>query len=129
MYTACDINVGTIELINHYFRLEGMAPAAELRDVLCEPPRIQADVAFLFKMYHCLEHRKKGAGWEVVAATPADWVAVSFPTRNLANRRIDIVGNYEEPIRSDAARCGWECTRLDFDSEIVLLVHKGGSAG
>jgi len=124
-YRAFDINAKTVGLINHYFRLEGMEAAAELRDVLCKPPMGPADAAFLFKMYHCLEHRRRGAGWEVVAATPAEWIAVSFPTRNLANRRIDIAANYEQQIRSDAAERGWPCGRMDFDSEVVLLVHKG----
>ena len=86
-YHAFDINERVVGLVNHYFRLEGLAPLAELRDVLCRPPDQVADVALLLKMYHCLEHRRRGAGWQVVEQTQARWIALSFPTRNLSNRR------------------------------------------
>jgi 16S rRNA (guanine(1405)-N(7))-methyltransferase len=123
-YHAFDINRRTVDLVNHYFHLEGLEPLAVLRDVFVSPPTEEADVAYLFKMYHCLEHRQRGAGARVLEAVPARYVAVSFPTRNLAARTVDIAGNYEETIRTKAARCGWEVQRLDLEGESLLLVDK-----
>jgi 16S rRNA (guanine(1405)-N(7))-methyltransferase len=123
-YQAYDINQRVVDLVNHVFRLEGLAPLAELRDVLCCPPEAPADVALLLKMYHCLEHRQRGAGWHVVQAVPARWVAVSFPTHNLSARAVDIIGNYEADIRDQAGRHGYSCSRLDFASEAILVINK-----
>ena len=95
-YYAYDNNMQTVELIKLYFQLEGLQPLVEARDILCNPPEAAVDVGLLFKMYHCLEHRQKGAGWKVIEKTPAQWMAVSFPTRNLANRSVDIFSNYKQ---------------------------------
>ena len=123
-YHAYDINLGTVRLINSYMDLENLEPLAEHRDILCRPPEERADVAFLFKMYHCLEHRRNGAGWEVVERAPADWIAVTFPTRNLASRTVDIYGNYGKEIQDRVDERAWLMKRLDFSTEIVLLIRK-----
>ena len=123
-YLAFDINRRTVDLVGRYFALEGIAGAAEHRDVLVSPPQQRGDVALLLKMYHCLEHRRRGAGWEAVAAVPASWVVVSFPTRNLAARRADIVGNYEPEIRARAAERGWEVSAAGVAGETALIVRK-----
>jgi 16S rRNA (guanine(1405)-N(7))-methyltransferase len=128
-YHAYDINRRIVDLTNHYFRLEGLLPLAAHQDVLCSPPVEPADVALLFKMYHCLEHRQRGAGWRVVAAVPAQWVAVSFPTRNLRFQSVDILGNYEEEIRAESQRRGWALTEIPFNSEVIVLIRKGDGSG
>src|SRR5262249_25735948 len=123
-YHAYDINRRVVELTNHYFCLEGLPLLAAHQDVLCSPPAESADVALLFKMYHCLEHRQRGAGWRVVAAVPARWVAVSFPTRNLRAQNVDILGNYEGQIRLESEREGWHCLDIRLTTEVILLIRK-----
>ena len=135
-YRAYDINTHTVSLINKYFHLEGVSGRAELQDILCpssDPSRDPVSdtvrtplggLALLLKMYHCLEHRRRGAGLYVIENVRSRWIAVSFPARNLASRRVDIIGNYEGTIRECSAQNGWQCVRLDFDTEIVLLIDK-----
>jgi 16S rRNA (guanine(1405)-N(7))-methyltransferase len=123
-YNAYDINRRTVALVNRYFALEAIQGAAEQRDVLVSPPIERGDVALLLKMYHCLEHRRRGAGWQAVHAVPASWVVISFPTRNLASRRADIAGNYEPEIRENAAAAGWEVLAAGTPGETALAVHK-----
>ena len=123
-YFAFDNNINTILLLKLYFQLEGVKSSVEWRDVLVTPPGLSVDVAFLFKMFHCLEHRQRGAGWEVIEKIPAQWVVVSFPARNLANRKVDIFSNYKEPLFSNLKKNNWEYQRLEFDSEILLLINK-----
>lgn len=123
-YRAFDINRRTVDLVSRYFALEGIDGQAEHRDVLVSPPGDPGDVALLLKMYHCLEHRRRGAGWEAVAAAPAAWVVVSFPTRNLASRRADIIGNYEPEIRARALERGWPVAAAGVPSEAALIVGK-----
>jgi hypothetical protein len=123
-YLAFDINRRTVDLLSRYFALEGIGGRAEHRDVLVSPPEERGDVALLLKMYHCLEHRRRGAGWEAVASVPATWVVVSFPTRNLAARRADIIGNYEPEIRERAAESGWSVSAAGVTGEAALIVRK-----
>jgi 16S rRNA (guanine(1405)-N(7))-methyltransferase len=123
-YCAYDINARTVWLTNCYFQFEGIAGAAEHCDVLCDPPREPADLALLLKMYHCLERRRRGAGWQALAEVPARWVTVSFPTRNLQGRYVDIAGNYESEIRERATSRGWTVSHCGVPSETVLVIHK-----
>jgi 16S rRNA (guanine(1405)-N(7))-methyltransferase len=123
-YLAFDINARLVDLTNHYFQLEGIDGRAEHRDVLCDPPSEPADLALLLKMYHCLERRRDGAGWQVVSAIPARWVAISFPTRNLRQKRAPIRENYESQIRADAEKYGWKVQSFEVPSEFVLVVQK-----
>ena len=124
-YDAYDINANLVRLVDLYFRVEGVAGRAIHRDVLCRPPTERVDVALLMKMYHCLEHRRRGAGWELVSAVPARVVVVTFPSRNMRGRSTDIAGNYRDGITHSCAAKGWSCEEMAFPGEIVLLVTKG----
>ncbi len=126
-YLAFDINARTVDLVAGYCALEGVAGGAELRDVVCSPVLEQADVALLLKMYHCLEHRERGLAWSVVEQIPATWVVVSFPVRNLANRKVDIAGNYVEEMRRRCSARGYEMEEIGFESEHVVIIHKDGT--
>ena len=123
-YYAFDNNEKTVELLNLYFGLEGLSPPAVVRDILCDSPVVFCDVGFLFKMYHCLEHRRRGAGLQVVETAPVEWLAVSFPTRNLANRRADIFANYKGELLGLIEQNHWGHKILEFSTEIVLLIKK-----
>ena len=48
-YYAYDIHRPRLDLINHYFQLEGLEPLAIHQDILVEPPAVEADVAFFLK--------------------------------------------------------------------------------
>ncbi len=124
-YFAFDNNIKNIDLLNLYFHLENINALAEARDILCHPSKDFFDIGLLFKMYHCLEHRQKGAGWEVIKNTPTRWMAVSFPTHNLANRKSDIFGNYKEEILSKIKENNWDFQVMEFQTEKVLVIKKG----
>ena len=123
-YRAYDINRETVSLINCYFNLEGIAPLAVHRDILCSPIAESGDVGLLLKMYHCLERRRRGAGWEVLETTPFHWTVITFPGFSLASRSVDIAANYEPQIRSRCKQLGWRTARIDFSAEVILLVEK-----
>jgi len=123
-YYAFDNNNKIIELLKKYIALEGFNATPIWRDILCNPPETSFDVSFLFKMYHCLEHRRKGAGWKVIKNTQSQWTAVSFPTRNLANRKTNIFGNYRDTLIKNIEENNWEFRILEFETEIVLLIKR-----
>jgi 16S rRNA (guanine(1405)-N(7))-methyltransferase len=82
------------------------------------------DVAWLFKMYHCLEMRKKGAGWSTLAAVPARQCVVTLPKLSLAGRQTDIVGMHAPELTARCAAKGWPVERLDLGSEIGFVITK-----
>jgi len=123
-YHAYDINLDTVNLVNHYFRLEGLPELAEQRDVLCAPPDVTADLAVLMKTYHCFDRRRRGIGLPLLDSIPARRFVVTLPRRNLQGRLADIAGNYDESIRKLAAERSWQFERIDFDSEVLLSVRK-----
>ncbi len=123
-YFAYDINRNFTDLLGLYFELEGIGPAPIWQDIYVNPPAEQVDVALLFKMYHCLEIRKKGAGLTVLKQTPADWVVLSFPAQNLVGKIADIYGNYAPAIRQAADELGWEIQEELFVNEMLVWVKK-----
>jgi len=123
-FYSYDVNEQFIDLINYYFELEGLEPLGIQRDIYTDPPVIPVDVAFLFKMYYCLEHRSNGAGLEVVKNVPAKKVLISFPTLNLVAKKTDILGNHEEDLKRGAAEYGWELHYIEFENEVVVMVDK-----
>lgn len=123
-YFAYDINLNFIELLAHYFELEGIGPAPIWQDIYVSPPTDHVDVALLFKMYHCLEIRKKGAGLTVLKQTPADWVVISFPAQNLVGKKADIYGNYADGIQQAAEEFGWGITEELFGNEMLVIIRK-----
>lgn len=125
-YYATDINQNFVDLINFYFELEGIQPLAEHRDILCNPLPIHCHLAFLFKMYHCLEIRKRGAGMEVLKSVKADWVAISFPSKNLVGQKAAIINNYKPAIEKAAEVENWAIFELQFQNEDLLIINKNG---
>lgn len=123
-YHAFDNNSQNVAFLDLYFQLEKLNPPPVMQDILCHPPEGHFDVAFLFKMYHCLEHRQKNAGWEVIKNTPTQWLAVSFPTRTLANRKSDIFGNYKDQLISKINENNWTFQIVELATEKILLIKK-----
>ena len=123
-YHAYDVNEQFVDLINFYFSLEGLEPLGEQRDVYTSPPTEKVDVALLFKMYYCLEHRATGAGLEVVKNVPANKVLISFPTLNLFAKKTDSLGKHEAELKRGAKLYNWELDYLTFQNEIVVCVSK-----
>ena len=123
-YNAYDINKNFVDLINHYFALEGIQPLAHWQDIYSNPPAQHADVAFLFKMYHCLDHRKKGSGLEIIRNTKTDWMVISFPLQNLRGAKMIMYDRYSQPIEQLVESEGWSMHRLEFENEWLVLIHK-----
>jgi len=124
IYHAYDLDERVVSLVNDYFNLEGVKPGAALIDVVCSPPKEEADVALLLKMYHCLETRRRGAGWEMVKCARAHKVVVSFPRHNLRGRQREILDFHAPDLIARVAAEGWSWHRLDLETEAFLIVTK-----
>ena len=123
-FFAYDIHEPRIEFINHYFRLQGLAPLAKLQDVALEPIQETADVALFLKEMPRFARNYPGQERPLLESIQAKWLVLSFPTvsthggRNLTNRYRDFMAKLIEGHN-------WPVTELLFEGELVCCVHKG----
>ena len=79
-YHAYDLHQPRVKMINRFFELMGLAPLAEVRDILLSPPEIEAPVAFFFKEAHRFEQRQHGCNVAFWNALRVRYLLVSLPT-------------------------------------------------
>jgi 16S rRNA (guanine(1405)-N(7))-methyltransferase len=122
-YHAYDIHQPRVELINQFFRGFGLQPMAEARDILVNPPEIQADAAFLFKEAHRMEKRRKGASRGLIQALQARMVFVSLPNRSLDGQR-DLGVRMDRLVKSIFEGTDSEIRSTEFPGETLYWVMR-----
>jgi 16S rRNA (guanine(1405)-N(7))-methyltransferase len=111
-----------VQLLNHYFILQGLPPLAFVKDVAVQAPAESGDVALFLKELPRFERNYPGRGRALLEAIDARWLVVSFPTisthggRNLTNR-------YREFYHQLIDGLGWAATELLFESELVFCTE------
>lgn len=124
-YHAYDINLPRVKLINHYFTLQGLAPLAECRDVLLDPPTEHADVAFFFKEAHRFEQRRPGCNRDFWQALNVRWLVISLPPSNLTGKR-SLVERQRRLVHDTLEGLNWQMRELMFENEMVFCIEKPG---
>ena len=123
-YYAYDIHSPRLDLIDHYFNLQGLAPLARCQDVLVSPPQVVADVAFFFKEAHRFEQRQHGCNRGFWQALKVDWLLVSLPTASMTKRH-SLEEGHRRLVKNTLAGLDWPVTEVDFEGEMVFCIHKG----
>jgi 16S rRNA (guanine(1405)-N(7))-methyltransferase len=122
-YHAYDIHRPRVDLINRFLTLLGMAPLAELRDVLVQPPEVQADVAFFFKEAHRFEQRQRGCNRPFWQALKVHWLLVSLPVVSLSGQHSLLEGS-RALVRSVLGDLPWRVEEILFENEVVFAIEK-----
>ncbi len=122
-YYAYDLHRPRIELINHFFRLSGLPELAFHQDILVEPPRETADVAFFFKEAHRFEQRQRGCNRAFWQAIPARWLLVSLPFSSLTGRR-DLADRQRALVQRTLEGLDWPVTEVQILDEMVFCIQK-----
>ena len=124
-YYAYDIGVNLVSLANRYFALSGLPEYAECMDIVAEMPKQAVDLAFMFKIFPILENCKKGRGFEILENLNFRYAAVSFPTKTLGGKNINMEKNYaaffEGGLRPDIFDLVGKKT---FANELVYVIGK-----
>jgi 16S rRNA (guanine(1405)-N(7))-methyltransferase len=123
-YYAYDLNLRRIELINQFFKAYGLKPLGTHTDILVNPPRIQADVAFLFKEAHRMEQRQKGCSLPFWRALNVKWLLVSLPTASMSGKH-SLIEKHRKLVANIFADVDWPMTEIIFSNEIVFCIQKG----
>lgn len=122
-FHAYDIHEPRVAFINHYFRLQGLAPLAKVQDVALDPIQERADVALFLKEMPRFARNYPGQERPLLESLQADWLVLSFPTisthggRNLTNRYRDFMAQLIDDKE-------WPVTELLFEGELVFCVKK-----
>lgn len=122
-YHAYDIHQPRVDFINRFLVSQGLEPLAETRDVLLDPPKINADAAFLFKEAHRMEKRRKGCSRGLVEALNAKVIFISLPNRSLDGQR-DLHQRMDALFQQISAGLGDETTSHEFPGETLYWIKK-----
>ena len=121
-YHAYDIVQPRVDFINQYFSTLGLEPLAENRDILVNPPEIQADLGIFFKEAHRFEKRQPGCNRDFWASLKVDCLAISLPTRNLA-RTHSLLDQHRNLVYENLPE-GCDVHELLFKDEILFVVKQ-----
>lgn len=122
-YYAYDIHQPRLELINHYFNLQGLAPLAVSQDVLVSPPQVRADVALFFKEAHRFEQRQHGCNRAFWMALKTRWLLVSLPMESLS-RRHRLEEGHRRLVYNNLEGLGWPVTEVECAGEMVFCIKR-----
>jgi len=128
-YHAYDIHRPRVELINHYFTLQGLSPLASVQDILVQPPTLEGEVAFLFKEAHRLEQRQRGCNLPLWLSLNVRWLLVSLPPaslsgrHDLADKQRRLVYSLLENAPPDSPARSWRVTEIQFENELVFCIE------
>jgi len=123
-YHAYDIHAQRIQLINTFFKSSGRQALGYVRDILVNPPREHADVAFFFKEAHRMEKRRKGSNQFLWQAVNVDHLVVSLPIRSMGRKR-DLTQSMRKLVYTITEKQPWEMEEIAFRDELVFCIKKG----
>jgi 16S rRNA (guanine(1405)-N(7))-methyltransferase len=122
-YYAYDIHQPRLDLINHFFSLQGIEPLGIKQDILVDPPQVEAEVALFFKEAHRFDQRQHGCNRKLWCALRVRYLLVSLPTNSLSGRH-NLVERQRQLVYSTLAGLPWQVSELMFDSELVFCIDR-----
>lgn len=125
-YTALDMDGEAAALLNRYFAERGLPQEASLADLVQRTPQIQADLAFLLKLFPVLEQQKKGRSLELLSELRSRVACVSFPLRSLSGKRKGMEESYTVFFEGLLGDSGWRVQeKRSFPGELLYVLSKG----
>ncbi len=124
-FYAYDIHEPRIAFINHYFRLEGLAPLARVQDVAIHFPQEQADVALFLKEMPRFARNYGDLGRPLLQALNVRWLVISYPSVSTHGGR-NLTGRYRDFMHQLIDGLNWPVTELLFEGELVFVIEKVG---
>ncbi|MBQ6507898.1 MAG: hypothetical protein IJI07_00345 [Flexilinea sp.] len=122
-YHAYDLHTPRVNLINSFFKVYGMEPLAETRDILLNPPDVEADTAFFFKEAHRFESRKKGCNRNFWISLPVKTIVVTLPAENLTGQH-QMRDRQRSLIAKNIEGLGWQTEETEIAGEMIFVIRK-----
>lgn len=122
-YYAYDLHTPRINLINSFFKVYGLEPLAETKDILLNPPDVEADAAFFFKEAHRFESRKKGCNRNFWISLPVKTIVVTLPAENLTGQH-QMRDRQRNLIEKNIEGLGWTYDETEIAGEMIFFIRK-----
>ena len=122
-YHAYDLHAPRVNLINSFFKVYGMEPLAETKDILINPPDVEADAAFFFKEAHRFESRKKGCNRDFWISLPVKIIVVTLPAENLTGQH-QMRDRQRSLIEKNTDGLGWNIAETEVAGEMIFFIEK-----
>ncbi len=122
-YHAYDLHTPRVNLINSFFKVYGLEPLAETRDILLNPPDVEADAAFFFKEAHRFESRKKGCNRNFWISLPVKTIVVTLPAENLTGQH-QMRDRQRSLIAKNIEGLGWQTEETEIAGEMIFIIRK-----
>lgn len=122
-YHAYDIHLPRINLINDFFGFEKRPKLGELQDILVEPPKLRADMAFFFKEAHRMEQRRKGSNRLLWQSLDVKNLVVSLPAGNLSGQH-DLSRQMHKLVETILVGLPWKLQEFQSGNEIIFCIQK-----
>lgn len=121
-YHAYDILQPRIDFINRFFKKLGLAPLAENRDILINPPTQQADLGIFFKEAHRFEKREPGCNQAFWESLNVRKLAVSLPIKSLTGSH-RFVDSHRSLVHANLPK-HHKISEFQIGNEIIYLISK-----
>ena len=122
-YHAYDLHSPRVNLINSFFKVYGLEPLAETRDILLDPPKDAADTAFFFKEAHRFESRKKGCNRNFWISLPVKTIVVTLPAENLTGQH-QMRDRQRSLVEKNIDGLGWNLEETEIGGEMIFIITK-----
>ena len=122
-YHAYDLHTPRVHLLNSFFKVYGLKPLAETRDILLNPPDVPADAAFFFKEAHRFESRKKGCNRNFWISLPVNTIVVTLPAENLTGQH-QMRERQRSLIEKNIDGLDWSVEETEIGNEMIFIIHK-----
>ncbi|MCL2498742.1 MAG: hypothetical protein FWE90_00220 [Defluviitaleaceae bacterium] len=103
-YYAYDICTQQAELLNRFFTVYGLPPAAECRDLATpepfdsEPPK--ADLVFMLKLLPVLEAQSPDSGFRLACCLHARHLVITYPLKSLGGKEKGMARHYRHTFET-----------------------------
>lgn len=122
-YFAFDLHFPRVQLINQFFRQINRPELAFYQDILVNPPKDKADIAFFFKEAHRFDQRQKGCNRGFWISLPVKKIVVSLPASSLTGKH-DKMEQHQRLVYETIEDLHWPVQEMMINSEIVFIIQK-----
>jgi len=123
-YTACDINISTINLLNNYFKKAGLLYNAKILDVVIQTPTEKTDVLLMLKLVPLLARQKQSRTLEIMDSINSKTLIISFPTRSASGKQKGMEKFYAEQFENTISNHLTILDKTVFKNEMFYIIDK-----
>ena len=122
--TATDLHGALTDLISDWAQAAHRDIHAYCSDLTLTVPKGKYDLCLLMKLLPVLETNEKGSAMKLLSMIDARFFCVTFPTRTLGGRRVNMEESYSQWFEANLPACFTVKKRFTLGSELIYVLEK-----